>query len=106
MASIITKLSGHQAAFACAPDGIRLSGIGMPGALVARPAVLAVREVANERPIQAPAVATAVRIDAYAASTVAAANGAGTGNQTFGQQKTQLHSMWALRGLNPWSDPT
>jgi hypothetical protein len=30
----------------------------------------------------------------------------GTDAQLFGQQKTQLHTMWALRGLDPWSEPT
>jgi hypothetical protein len=106
MASI-TKLSGHQAVFGCVPGGVRLSGTGMSGAPVARPAFLAVREVAVERPIQAPAVAAAARTDAYDASAAFATNathGAAPGNQIFGQLKTQ-HPMWALRGLDPWRDP-
>ncbi len=101
MASI-TKLPG-RAAFACLPGGARLSGTGASGAAAARPASLAVRNV-DQRPTQAPAVAVAERIDAYGASAAALANGAG--HQIFGQQKTRLHSMWALRGLDPWIDPT
>lgn len=30
----------------------------------------------------------------------------GADAQLFGQQNTQLHTMWALRGLDPWSQPT
>ncbi|MGP3970329.1 hypothetical protein [Streptomyces sp. 6N223] len=108
MASI-TKLTGHPAVFGCVPGGARLRDIGVSDVVVARPAV-AVPEarVAVERPTQAPAVAAAARIGAYeasAANATSATNGAGTGNQIFGQQKTQLHPMWALRGLDPWSDP-
>jgi hypothetical protein len=108
MASI-TKLHGHKAVFGCVPGGARLRDIGMSDVVVARPAA-AVREarVADERPTQAPAVAAAARIGAYGASAAnasSATNGAGTENQIFGQQKTQLHTMWALRGLDPWSDP-
>jgi hypothetical protein len=101
MASI-TKLPGRTA-FACLPGGTRLSGTGLSGAAATRPATIAVRDV-DQRPIQAPAVVAAERFDAYGASAAAVANGAG--HQTFGQQKTRLHSMWALRGLDPWSDPT
>jgi hypothetical protein len=105
----ITKLTGHQAVFGCVPGGVRLLGIGMSGAVAARPAA-AVREVrvVDERPIQAPAVAAAALIDAYDAPAATARNathGAAPANQLFGQQKTQLHTMWALRGLDPWSDP-
>jgi hypothetical protein len=105
MASI-TKLTGCEVARSCAPGGAGLSaGAGLSGAAVARPAYLAIREVANERPIQAPAVvaSAAARIDAYGIN--AHAHGAAAGSQIFGQQKTQLHTMWALRGLDPWSDP-
>lgn len=103
--AIINKLPGHQAVFACAPGGARFVGIGMSDAAAARLAAVAFREVASERPTQAPAVAVAARRDAYVASAALAAKGAGTRNQLFGQQKTQLHPMWALRGLDPWSDP-
>lgn len=103
--AIINKLPGHQAVSVCAPGGARFVGIGMPDAAVARVVTLASREVASERPSQAPAVAAAARRDAYTAAAAFVAHGAGTRNQLFGQQKTQLHTMWALRGLNPWSDP-
>ncbi|KAB8171182.1 hypothetical protein FH609_000070 [Streptomyces sp. 3MP-14] len=58
----------------------------------------------EERTISAPemaVVAAAAGVDAYAAN----ANLAGAGHRIFGQ-RTKFHSMWALRGLDPWSDPT
>ncbi|MFJ5551954.1 hypothetical protein [Streptomyces sp. NPDC093225] len=61
------------------------------------PATLPVREriEGNERPTQAPAAVVA-QAQAYAF----AATGAGHPKQT-----TQHHTMWAFRGLEPWSDP-
>ncbi|GAA0607237.1 hypothetical protein [Streptomyces crystallinus] len=51
----------------------------------------------NERPTQAPeAVVAKGQAQAYAF----AAAGAGAEKQT-----TQHHTMWAFRGLEPWSDP-
>ncbi|MDT0342562.1 hypothetical protein [Streptomyces litchfieldiae] len=99
----ITKLAGHEFAGICALGGVRLSGTGVSGAAAARPAAVAPRAAANERPIMAPAsaVVAVARTRAYDRIT----DVAGAGNQIFGQQKTQLHTMWALRGLDPWSDP-
>ncbi|MGP4114500.1 hypothetical protein ACTWP5_26770 [Streptomyces sp. 4N509B] len=102
MASIIT-LPGIEAAFSCAPGGVQRYGTGLPGALVARPAVHATRVVRHERLVPAPVVVAATPRAVDAAAAVAA-NDAGSETQTFGQKKTQRH-MWALRGLDPWSDP-
>lgn len=55
------------------------------------PATVAV--VANERPAAHHGFAVV--------GAVAAADA-----QLSGHQKSQLHSMWALRGLDPWTDPT
>ncbi|MEV0257557.1 hypothetical protein AB0H82_25285 [Streptomyces sp. NPDC050732] len=51
----------------------------------------------NERPTQAPEAAVA---EAQAQAYAFAAAGAG-----FRKQTTQHHTMWAFRGLEPWSDP-
>ncbi|GAA1904126.1 hypothetical protein GCM10009716_12570 [Streptomyces sodiiphilus] len=93
------KLAGCAVNASCLP-GSRLSGTGVSGAAGVRPVSVVIRERIGARPTQAPAVAAAAQADVYAF----AANGAG--HQLFGQQKTQLHTMWALRGLNPWSDHT
>ncbi|ONK11554.1 hypothetical protein [Streptomyces sp. MP131-18] len=91
-----TKATGREVVRLCVPGGSRLSGTGMSGVVVAHSAAVALRAAAGERPILAP-----VATDAYATTV----NVAGAGHQIFGHQKTQLHTMWALRGLNPWSDP-
>ncbi|MEV0441571.1 hypothetical protein AB0I84_25205 [Streptomyces spectabilis] len=57
---------------------------------------LKIRE-GNERPTQAPEAAVAT---AQAQAYAFAAAGAG-----FRKQTTQHHTMWAFRGLEPWSDP-
>ncbi|MFI8926103.1 hypothetical protein ACIG3E_00270 [Streptomyces sp. NPDC053474] len=57
---------------------------------------LQIRE-GNERPTQAPEAAVAA---AQAQAYAFAAAGAG-----FRKQTTQHHTMWAFRGLEPWSDP-
>ncbi|WSA47679.1 hypothetical protein OIE51_18725 [Streptomyces sp. NBC_01803] len=100
----MSKLTGLGSVSLCMPGGVRLSGTGVSGATAARPATLATREASvSERPTQAPtaAVVAAAPSGAYVPVT----NVAGAGHQIFGQQKTQLHTMWALRGLNPRSDP-
>ncbi|MGW2228205.1 hypothetical protein [Streptomyces formicae] len=51
----------------------------------------------NERPTKAPEAAVA---EAQAQAYAFAAAGAG-----FRKQTTQHHTMWAFRGLEPWSDP-
>lgn len=103
MASTLVKLTGRSVVSLCLPGRWRPAGAGAADAAAARPVSLAAREVAaKERALQAPPVAVA-RVDAYDAANASAAHGAG--HQTFGQQKTQIHTMWALRGLHPWSDP-
>ncbi|WP_432744043.1 hypothetical protein H7827_09070 [Streptomyces sp. JH002] len=116
MASItLTKLSGlsgHDVVSSCLPGGSHLFfATGVSGAEAVRE-VRIERAERSERPAQAPAVvaaAAAQASDAYDAIAAAAANGAGAAavaaNQLFGQQKTQLHTMWALRGLKPWMHP-
>ncbi|MEU2562291.1 hypothetical protein ABZ626_23580 [Streptomyces longispororuber] len=56
---------------------------------------LEIRE-GNERPTKAPEAVVTAQAQAYAL----AAAGAG-----FRKQTTQHHTMWAFRGLEPWSDP-
>ncbi|WP_432127039.1 hypothetical protein [Streptomyces sp. bgisy082] len=68
-----------------------LSGIGMPTAVELRASV----DLRNERPTKALEAGAAGKAKAYAF----AATGAGT------QQQTIHHTMWAFRGLEPWSDP-
>ncbi|MGA4839735.1 hypothetical protein [Streptomyces sp. G45] len=65
-----------------------------PGASLSL-AGLPIRE-GNERPTKAPAAVVTAQAQAYAF----AAAGAG-----FRKQTTQHHTMWAFRGLEPWSDP-
>ncbi|MFI7384265.1 hypothetical protein [Streptomyces sp. NPDC049813] len=76
-------------------------GTGLSGVSAMRPesglslAGLPIRE-GNERPTKAPEAVATAQAQAYAA----AAAGAG-----FRKQTTQHHTMWAFRGLEPWSDP-
>ncbi|ARQ68720.1 hypothetical protein [Streptomyces marincola] len=101
MANLTLKLTGREDVRLCMPGGSRPSGTAVSAVPAARPAAVALRAAAGERPIQAPAAAVVARTDAYAITV----DVAGAGNQIFGHQKTQLHTMWALRGLDPWSDP-
>ncbi|MFG2717553.1 hypothetical protein ACGFW5_04465 [Streptomyces sp. NPDC048416] len=82
--------------------GLTTGVSGLLGLCVAAPASLAslpVRDERNERPIQASAAAVAKgRAQAHAF----AATGAGAEKQT---KQYQHHTMWAFRGLEPWSDP-
>ncbi|MFE5632509.1 hypothetical protein [Streptomyces sp. NPDC056543] len=80
--------------------GSGLPGTGLSGAASLRPAAdlagLPVME-RNERPTKA--------LEAGVAAVKATAYGfAATGAETK-QQTTQHHTMWAFRGLEPWSDP-
>ncbi|MEI5101651.1 hypothetical protein RB200_28025 [Streptomyces sp. PmtG] len=59
------------------------------------PAGLLIRE-GNERPTKAPEAVATAQAQTYAF----AAAGAG-----FRTQTQQHHTMWAFRGLEPWSDP-
>ncbi|MFJ2111057.1 MULTISPECIES: hypothetical protein [unclassified Streptomyces] len=84
-------------------SGSQLIASGLSGASAVRPSglpVLPVRErdglERNERPCKAleAGVAAAQAPQAYAF--------AATGAET---KQTQHHTMWAFRGLEPWSDP-
>lgn len=77
-----TGLSVGNAAVRPAASSLPLSG-------------LEIRE-GNERPTKAPEAVVTAQAQAYAL----AAAGAG-----FRKQTTQHHTMWAFRGLEPWSDP-
>ncbi|MGW0531701.1 hypothetical protein [Streptomyces sp. NPDC003032] len=86
--------------------GFSNQGTGLSGGTPAmRPlsalplAGLSIREAneGNERPTKAPEAAVA---EAQAHAYASAAAGAG-----FRKQTTQHHTMWAFRGLEPWSDP-
>ncbi|WP_455356066.1 hypothetical protein [Streptomyces sp. SYSU K217416] len=94
-----TKMTDRSVVATC-PLGSSLRGTGLSGGIAAlSPASLAglpVRE-RNERPTQAPEAAVAA---AQAHAYAFAAAGAGSKKQT-----TQHHTMWAFRGLEPWSDP-
>ncbi|WP_146057570.1 hypothetical protein [Streptomyces sp. SM12] len=104
MSTIITA-TGHAVAASCLYA--RSSVIGAAPSGVVAAAAAGVRGVA-------PAMSAVVRErgkDIHAAANVAderaeARGFAATDDQLFGQQKTQLLTMWALRGLDPWSDPT
>ncbi|MFF8608576.1 hypothetical protein ACF06X_21850 [Streptomyces sp. NPDC015346] len=81
--------------------GTGLSGLGMAGVGALRPAAVPAGLPAmerNERPAKAleAGVAAVKAAQAYGF----AATGAETKKQT-----TQHHTMWAFRGLEPWSDP-
>ncbi|WP_093803326.1 hypothetical protein [Streptomyces sp. Wb2n-11] len=92
-----TKMTDHSVVAPC-PLGSSLRGTGLSGISAARPASLASLPVLarNERPTEAPEAAAVAAAQAYAF----AAAGAGSKKQT-----TQHHTMWAFRGLEPWSDP-
>ncbi|MEV7280721.1 hypothetical protein [Streptomyces sp. NPDC093111] len=78
--------------------GSGLSGSGMP--VLGMPGLLADRPERNERPTKA--LEAGVVGKAQATAYGFAATGAGIEQK---QQTTQHHTMWAFRGLEPWSDP-
>ncbi|MFK4068569.1 hypothetical protein [Streptomyces sp. NPDC029674] len=85
----------------CSNQGTGLSG-GIPAMRPMSSLPLAglrvsVANEGNERPTKAPEAAVA---EAQAQAYAFAAAGAG-----FRKQTTQHHTMWAFRGLEPWSDP-
>nr|WP_028811773.1 hypothetical protein [Streptomyces flavidovirens] len=96
-----TKMTDRSVVAPC-PLGSSLRGTGVSGGIPAvRPASLASLPVLvlarNERPTKAPEAAVAA---AQGKAYAFAAAGAGSKKQT-----TQHHTMWAFRGLEPWSDP-
>ncbi|MET9802361.1 hypothetical protein [Streptomyces sp. NPDC006368] len=80
-------------------SGSAFMGSGMSGFAAERPAMLLTALPVlerNERPTKAlEAGVAAGKAQAYAF--------AATGAET--KQQTQHHTMWAFRGLEPWSDP-
>lgn len=83
--------------------GSGLSGAGLLGsgvAVLGMPGLLADRPERNERPTKA--LEAGVVGKAQAPAYGFAATGAGFEQI---QQTTQHHTMWAFRGLEPWSDP-
>ncbi|GAA3375271.1 hypothetical protein GCM10020367_42440 [Streptomyces sannanensis] len=105
MISIINtvKMTDRSVVSACSLGGSvvvsSLRGTGLSGISAVVPASLAslpVRE-RNERPTQAPIAAVA--------KTQAQAYGFAAAGAGFTKQTTQHHTMWAFRGLEPWSDP-
>ncbi|GGU53148.1 hypothetical protein [Streptomyces lavendofoliae] len=100
--STTAKMTDRAVVSACSLglSGSALIGTRLPGFAAVRPATLPtalpVRE-RNERPTKAlEAGVAAGKAQAYAF----AATGAETKTQT-----QQHHTMWAFRGLEPWSDP-
>ncbi|MEU7279714.1 hypothetical protein AB0A69_13155 [Streptomyces sp. NPDC045431] len=100
--STTAKLAGHSVVSACSLglSGSAFIGTGMSGLVAERPAMLPtdlpVRE-RNERPTKALEAAV---VKAQAQAYAFAAAGAETKKQT-----QHHHTMWAFRGLEPWSDP-
>ncbi|MFD5028231.1 hypothetical protein [Streptomyces sp. NPDC058373] len=96
--STVVKMTDRSVVNLCM-SGVSSLGTGMPGLAAVRPAspislsYLPVRE-RNVRPIQAPAVEAAAEAHVYAFAAAGA-----------GFPKTKQHTMWAFRGLEPWSDP-
>lgn len=96
-----TGLSGGIAAAANRPESSVLP-VALPRVRTALN-VLPMREVneGSERATKAPEAVVTAQAQAYAF----AAAGAGAKKQTTQHQTTQHHTMWAFRGLEPWSDP-
>ncbi|WP_236240062.1 hypothetical protein [Streptomyces sp. CC228A] len=105
------KMTDRSVASACSLGMSGLSGrtrsaftaTGLSGCRAVRPSFLlpefpvAEGLLADERPTKALEAGVAV---AEAPAYVIAATGAGNQKQT-----QQHHTMWAFRGLEPWSDP-
>ncbi|WP_130796676.1 hypothetical protein [Streptomyces otsuchiensis] len=102
MSTIITA-TGHAVAASCLYARSSVIGAAPSGVVAAagvRGVAPAMSAVVRER-------GKGIHVAANVADERAEARGfAATDDQLFGQQKTQLLTMWALRGLNPWSDPT
>ncbi|MFG3347991.1 hypothetical protein ACGF1Z_23400 [Streptomyces sp. NPDC048018] len=83
-----------------APHALRGTGLSGAGLPLGMPAVLMDRLERNERPTKALEAGVVGKAQASAYGFAATATGAG-----IEQQTTQHHTMWAFRGLEPWSDP-
>ncbi|MGW7271368.1 hypothetical protein ACWGH5_12670 [Streptomyces sp. NPDC054864] len=97
-----TGLSGGIAAAAIRPESSVLP-LSLPRNAGTALNVLPMREVkeGSERATKAPEAVVTAQAQAYAF----AAAGAGSKKQTTQHQTQQHHTMWAFRGLEPWSDP-
>lgn len=106
LSQTIAKLPGHAVLASRLPGAAHVPGAGA-GCPVCRAASSAV----SARPPQAPAVATATRAELSAGAFAFAGNapdGVSADHRIPGHpawQKTTRHTMWALRGLDTWSDP-
>ncbi|WP_046502871.1 hypothetical protein [Streptomyces odonnellii] len=79
-------------------SGSELIASGLSGFTAVRPAALSglpagVRDERPTKALEAGVAAAAAKAYAFAA----------TGAET--KRQTQHHTMWAFRGLDPWSDP-
>ncbi|MEV5969199.1 hypothetical protein [Streptomyces sp. NPDC051921] len=83
-----------------APSALRGSGLSGAGLPLGMSGLLMDRLERNERPTKALEAGVVGKAQAMAYGFAAAATGAG-----IEQQTTQHHTMWAFRGLEPWSDP-
>ncbi|MCS0634397.1 hypothetical protein NX801_01685 [Streptomyces sp. LP05-1] len=92
-------ISASTCSLGLSASAFQVQGTGMSGFAAVRPlalpAALPVRE-RNERPTKAlEAGVAAAEATAYACAATGAEH----------KQQTQHHTMWAFRGLEPWSDP-
>lgn len=93
-----TKMTDRSVVATCLL-GSSLRGTGLSGVSAVSPVSLASLPIRdrNERPTKAPEAAVAIAgMPSYAFAAVGA---------EFGTQAAQHHTMWAFRGLEPWSDP-
>ncbi|WP_162794027.1 hypothetical protein [Streptomyces paludis] len=102
----VGKMTDRSVVSACSLGLSRseLIASGLPGASAVRPAglsVLPVRERTAPKRDERPTKALEAGAAAAAQATVYAF--AATGAET--KKQTQHHTMWAFRGLEPWSDP-
>ncbi|MFF4171415.1 hypothetical protein [Streptomyces sp. NPDC001744] len=91
--SVVSACTLGLSASAFTGTGLPFAGLSFLGmsAVELRPVV----DLRDERPTRAREAGAAAKANAYGF----AATGAGI------QQQTQHHTMWAFRGLEPWSDP-
>ncbi|RST10835.1 hypothetical protein E2C00_32255 [Streptomyces sp. WAC05374] len=100
--STTAKMTDRSVVSACSLglSGSAFPGTGLPGFAAVRPAMLLAALPArerNERPTKALAAGVAAgKAQAYAFAAASA---------DITKQTQQHHTMWAFRGLEPWSDP-
>ncbi|MEV0318712.1 hypothetical protein ACIBKX_19770 [Streptomyces sp. NPDC050658] len=98
-----TGLSGGVSAAAVRPESAALP-LSLPRTALN---VLPVSEVieGSERATKAPGAVATAQAQAYAFAAGAGAGAAANNRKPQHQTTTQHHTMWAFRGLEPWSDP-